>query len=207
MGDSSPGPGVTPSMVVIAEPSACGANIRQERTAAPSTSTVQAPQTPCSQPPCAPVSPSLSRKVSSKVVRSSTSSVCLAPLTRSSMRISVCLGVGDGAYRERARCAAAILGRGVQVVERRDIGERGAHRLADACRIERAAGQLALGGVEPDRRFGRGADADGDPLAVAAAVQFDLRRRGDKGEIAAPCIDLMETAADLALPDRKAQAG
>src|SRR5271154_261067 len=38
------------STVVTSKPSACTANIKQERTAEPSTITVQAPQTPCSQP-------------------------------------------------------------------------------------------------------------------------------------------------------------
>jgi CO/xanthine dehydrogenase Mo-binding subunit len=45
-----------PSTVVTALPSACTASIRHDRTAAPSTITVQAPHTPCSQPTCVPVS-------------------------------------------------------------------------------------------------------------------------------------------------------
>ena len=48
-------------------PSACAASIRQERTASPSTMTVQAPQTPCSQPRCVPVSLSRARRQSASV--------------------------------------------------------------------------------------------------------------------------------------------
>ena len=44
-----------PSTVTILAPSACTASIRHDRTAAPSTRTVQAPHTPCSQPRCVPV--------------------------------------------------------------------------------------------------------------------------------------------------------
>src|SRR3989442_759163 len=50
IGASSPGPGATPSIVVISMPSACTAKARHDRTATPSNSTVQAPHTPCSQP-------------------------------------------------------------------------------------------------------------------------------------------------------------
>ena len=49
----------SPSTVSTRQPSACTANIRQERTLSPSTSTVQAPQTPCSQPTWVPVRPSV----------------------------------------------------------------------------------------------------------------------------------------------------
>ena len=47
-----------PSIVSTRQPSAWAASIRQPRTGAPSTRTVQAPHTPCSQPTCEPVSPS-----------------------------------------------------------------------------------------------------------------------------------------------------
>ena len=53
-------------------PSACTANIRHERTGAPSTITVQAPQIPCSQPICVPVWPQSSRIASASVRRGST---------------------------------------------------------------------------------------------------------------------------------------
>ena len=73
--DSSPGAGARPSTVVISCPSACTANIRHERTGAPSRRTVQAPQTPCSQPTCVPVRPSSWRRKSDSSRRGSTSRV------------------------------------------------------------------------------------------------------------------------------------
>ena len=53
-------------------PSACTARTRHDRTAAPSSRTVQAPQTPCSQPTCVPVSPSAWRRKSESSSRGST---------------------------------------------------------------------------------------------------------------------------------------
>ncbi len=44
-----------PSIVVTSPPSTVTAKSRHERTASPSSSTVQAPQTPCSQPTWVPV--------------------------------------------------------------------------------------------------------------------------------------------------------
>ena len=64
----------------IGLPSACTANIRQERTGSPSTSTVQAPQTPCSQPIWVPVWPQSSRMASASVRRGSTLIACARPL-------------------------------------------------------------------------------------------------------------------------------
>src|SRR5579885_669634 len=132
-GDNSPGAGVTPSMVVIVEPSACGANIRHERTAAPSHNTVQAPQT--------------------------VSSMRMARPFRIGFRI------GDGARGESGCGAPAIRGRGMQVVERFDIGERVAHRVGDLLSPEHGAGQRLLRGAEADRGRGCGTDADGDATA------------------------------------------
>ena len=70
-----------PSTVVDAWPSACTANIRQERTGSPSRSTVQAPQTPCSQPTCVPVSSRSWRRKSLSRRRGSTSRAIETPLT------------------------------------------------------------------------------------------------------------------------------
>src|SRR3546814_12317506 len=53
-------------------PSACTANIRQERIGWPSNSTLQAPQTPCSQPTWVPVRPATSRRKSTSVIRALT---------------------------------------------------------------------------------------------------------------------------------------
>src|ERR1700760_211572 len=79
----SAAPCARPSTVLTFLPFVCTANIRHERTGAPSTSTVQAPQTPCSQPTCVPVRPQFSRIVSANVLRCSTSTWCTAPFTRS----------------------------------------------------------------------------------------------------------------------------
>ena len=54
-GLSVPSAAARPSTVVTSAPSACTANSRHERTASPSSSTVQAPHTPCSQPRWVPV--------------------------------------------------------------------------------------------------------------------------------------------------------
>ena len=81
-------------------------------------------------------------------------------------------------------------------------------RRRTAFGVERAAGQLLLGAVEPDRKIGRRADADGDAFAFAVGAKLDLRRRRDESEIAAPRIHLMKADADsFAAPDRKAHAG
>src|SRR5215470_14674078 len=70
----------SPSMVRIALPCACTANIRQARTASPSMITVQVPQTPCSQPIWVPVCPQSSRMASTSVLRGSTRMAWLRPL-------------------------------------------------------------------------------------------------------------------------------
>ena len=62
-------------------PSACTANIRQDRTGSPSTITVQAPQTPCSQPRCVPVRPQSSRIASASVCAARPRCGARAPLT------------------------------------------------------------------------------------------------------------------------------
>src|SRR5258708_12506238 len=115
-------------MVVMSYPSACTANIRQERTGAPSRSTVQAPHTPCSQPACAPVSSRRSRRQSSRLMRGSTSSAHVSPLTVKSTRIGPYRGVvsiGDGAHGKMGGRAAPIVGRRMHVRQRLDLGKRG----------------------------------------------------------------------------------
>src|SRR3546814_6832054 len=74
-GDSSPSGDAMPSTVVTSLPSACTANMRHERTAAPSTRTVHAPHTPCSQPRWVPVRWQRSRRKSASVSRGSTVSL------------------------------------------------------------------------------------------------------------------------------------
>src|ERR1700730_11603449 len=71
-------------------PSACTANIRQERTGLSSTSTVQAPQTPCSQPRCVPVRPQSSRNASAKLRRGTTRIMRSTPFT---VNVTSCLSL------------------------------------------------------------------------------------------------------------------
>ncbi len=114
--------------------------------------------------------------------------------------------IGDGARGEIDGDAAAVFGRGVQIGERLDIGERLAHRRVHRLGIERAARQLLLGALEPHGKIGGRADADGDALAFAVVAELDLRRRRHEGEIAAPRVHLVKADADFAVPNRKAHA-
>src|SRR5215813_2001378 len=164
-GDNSPGPGVTPSIVVIGVPSACGANIRHARTATPSNRTVQAPQTPCSQPACAPLRPRCSRRQSSSVVRGSTSSACSVPLTVRLIRIaSLSDGVGacisNGSSGKTDRDPATVFGRGVKIGQGRYIGQGLEDRTFNSEGVECAAFQLFLSARQPNRKVCRGSNAD-----------------------------------------------
>ena len=57
------------------------AKIRQDRTGAPSSNTVQAPHTPCSQPTWVPVNPRSCRRKSDSVRRATTRADRWAPFT------------------------------------------------------------------------------------------------------------------------------
>ena len=85
-------------------PSACAANIRQDRTGSPSTMTVQAPQTPCSQPIWVPVWPQSSRIASASVRRGSTLMAWSRPLMLSVMSTFA----GHARFSIAARSAARI---------------------------------------------------------------------------------------------------
>ena len=96
----------------------------------------------------------------------------------------------------------------MQIVHRLDVGERRAHSVLYLGLVERGSGKLLLGGCEPQRTFGGGADADGDALRLAVVAERDLRRRRHKGEVAAPGIHFKKRDADLvALPNREVHAG
>src|SRR5215475_12927578 len=173
MGESSPGPGATPSMVVMAYPSACTASIRQERAGTPSMSTVQAPHTPCSQPACAPVSNKRSRRQSSRLMRGSTSTVRVSPLTVNSTRmraLSGSIGIGDRAHGEACRGAPAIVGGSVQVGEWLDVGERGAHGLAHNIRLYARPFERLGHRIEPQRAGRHRTDAERQTPADTAVV-------------------------------------
>src|SRR5450759_1451273 len=119
MGLSSPA-GARPSTVVISAPSACTANMRQERTASPFMMTVHAPQTPCSHPRWVPVSTQSSRRKSASVLRVSTVAWCAVPLTvneivRSGM-VGLVEGSGEAAFDEVPADGAAVRAGCVHVV-------------------------------------------------------------------------------------------
>src|SRR6476660_680214 len=211
-GDNSPGPGVTPSIVVIGVPSACGANIRHARTATPSNRTVQAPQTPCSQPTCAPLRPRCSRRQSSNVVRGSTSSVCSAPLTMRLIRI-VFLSDGVGACisnrlsGEADGNPATVFGRGMQIGQGRDIGQGFNDRTLNSDGVQCPAFQLLLSTCQPNGKVCRGANANDDTVASAVIAEFHLRRGGYKGKVASSCIHLTEADANSSGPFGKLHRG
>src|SRR4051812_28391228 len=139
-----------PSTVVILVPSACTARIRQERTASPSTSTVQAPQTPCSQPMWVPVRRSSWRRQSASVRRGSTFTLTGLPLTSNLVILPRHRGF-ECALGERAGERTAIGGAGVDVLLRLDLGGGGfadfhGQRVVDRLAIQRCFGsrQAAL---------------------------------------------------------------
>ena len=67
-------------MVRTSRPSACTANMVQDLTALPSSTTVQAPQIEVSQPMCGPVRPSDFAQVMNQEQTGLKLSVCVAPL-------------------------------------------------------------------------------------------------------------------------------
>src|SRR6476646_1139598 len=174
-----------PSTVVILAPSACTARMRQERTASPSTSTVQAPQTPCSQPMWVPVRRSSWRRQSASVSRGSTSTLTCLPLT--SNLVVMCLPRRRGFERalgERAGERPPVGGTGVDVLLRLDLGgsrlaDLDGEHLVDRMPVERAFGlrQAALAV----------ADAEHANMGVGgvAAVRVVIEGDAGHGEIAA----------------------
>src|SRR5580692_4494541 len=142
MGCSSPLSAASPSTVESSWPLACTANIRQERTATPSTSIVHAPQTPCSQPTWVPASSNSWRRKSESSVRDSTLLRYAVPLTDSSMSCrSGCMADplmrrADGAADQDAGDMALVIGTSVDVARRRD---RVLHLGCD--RVDRLVGQ------------------------------------------------------------------
>ena len=115
--------------------------------------------------------------------------------------------IGDRARGEIDRDAAAVFGRGVQIGERLDIGERVAHRRVHRLVVERACPSSCCSALSS--RMGKSVAAPTPMamrLAFAVVAELDLRRRRHEGEIAAPRIHLVKADADFAEPDRKAHA-
>src|SRR5579863_8274113 len=162
------------STVRICLPSACTANIRQERTGAPSTSTVQAPQTPCSQPICVPVCPQSSRMESTRVRRGSTRIACALPLIVSVTSLRSLMLLLSGPPQRRADA----LRRGGYLV---DAHAKGRQRIIDGVedRCRRADGAAF---AEP-LRFGDSRVAEGfemqelDRRNLAAGRRQEIRQR------------------------------
>ena len=156
---SVPSGGRSPRSVVTSAPSACTANIRHDRTASPSTSTVHAPHTPCSQPRCVPVSAQSSRRKSASVLRASTAPRCRSPLTVSSTALSHCAASSSASGttaldQMRARYARAVARRRVHVVRGSAIATRAARaprrrRVGAPCRPVRPRRSAARTGVDP----------------------------------------------------------
>ena len=151
---SSPSALFRPSTVTTFAPSACTASIRHERTAAPSTITVQAPHTPCSQPTCVPVSRSTWRRQSASVRRGSTSTSTGLPLTskRTVMRPPYAAARAQRALDQHFDERAAIVGAGVKILGRIDRSAAAARGGEDRRLVDAAAVRGRLGGGEPVRR-------------------------------------------------------
>src|ERR1700735_1335332 len=194
-------------------PSACAANIKQDRTAAPSNITVQAPHTPCSQPTCVPASNKSWRRKSLSSIRASTWRRYGVPFTVTVMACASVSWASVATLRPLIRCSqgargqdagdmALILLAGVHVAARIDLvlDERG-------CRLDLRRGDLAAG-----KRLARlrGEDrpvagiAEADPRLATASVRIELHRAGDAddGEVAAPARNLDETGSRAGRRDR-----
>ena len=149
-----------PSIVVTSVPSACTANTRHERTAAPSISTVHAPHTPCSQPRCVPVRWHCSRRKSARVTRGSTVASCARPLTVSRTGTSCMARLRGGRgprARHHGRAHSLAVRRGAVQVggDRRQAGHRPGDRPPPARRpsigrpVSSASAASARSGVDP----------------------------------------------------------
>src|SRR3954470_4299117 len=158
----------SPSTVVTDAPSTWTASTRQERTGAPSTSTVQAPQTPCSQPTWVPVSPRSCRSASDSSRRTGTVASRGTPFTvtvivrsvSTLIRFPLCTWLGSG--------LGPLLGRGPP----RAGGAPGLRRCSLA-----GHPRGGLGGSLGQGAFGGGADQQ----APVVGPRVDVGVRVDQG--------------------------
>src|SRR5579884_2671617 len=157
----SSAPFASPSTVSSSAPSACTANIRQERTVRPFIKIVQAPQTPCSQPTCVPVRRRSSRMKSTSSLRGSQlpRSPCRSPSGgRSPSRPSLApLPHAAGGLFERppdeyAHHLAAVVGRAVDVAFGIGFVGGGIGGCRERLRAQRLADQRRLGALAAERR-------------------------------------------------------
>src|SRR5436190_6106348 len=206
MGESSPLPGVSPSLVVTSDPWAWTANIRHDRTASPSTSTVHAPHTPCSHPRWVPVRVQSSRMKSARVLRGSMNARRTVPLTLTLTGTSGTRGLlecgadcsGDHLHDHALPVPAA----GVDVVggiETLGLGLGHLSKGVEAAVASRAReGGFHGGGLQwraPDPN-----QPDARPPDLAAAVQLDGDGRARQGEVAVAAGHLLDSKARLAGP-------
>src|SRR5581483_7871775 len=209
-GLNPPSRGAMPSIVVIAAPSACTANIRHDRTATPSTITVHAPHTPCSHPRCVPVSAQSSRRKSASVLRASTYPRCRSPFTVIVTRCSPtrCLQCcRQRALHDVRADRSAVPRRRVDVLGRFEISDGELTDLLQricpgpGCRAHerrprcRRAHRRAPHAEQRDRRA---------PDLVA--VELDAARHTDEGEVACTARDLIDRKPAAVAPHREADA-
>src|SRR5580700_14447 len=196
-----------PSTVTTLAPSACTASNRQERTAAPSTSTVQEPQTPCSQPTWVPVSRKWWRRQSASVSRGSTSTSTGLPLTSNfTGMVLLRRRAFERALDHHADQRFAIGAAGVDIVMGIDRRRCRAFGLDDDGLVDLVAVENLLDGGQPQRPVG---DADGADMGVtrlAAILVVEQHRRG-KREVAAAAREFLKTEAALGRPCRQADFG
>jgi len=104
----SPSLTASPSIVVIFLFCAIMASVKQDKTRAPLTCTVQAPQAPWSHPFFVPINPNRSRKASNRVVRVSIASLSFLPFTsKAQSRELLRSGSFEGSTRPRRIASAA----------------------------------------------------------------------------------------------------
>src|SRR5262249_111335 len=200
-----------PSIVTISTPSACAASIRQERTATPSTITVQAPHTPCSQPTCVPVSFSSRRRQSARLVRGSRFTSTRSPFTMNLvtmlvMRVPSFRRATQRPLDQRFQQRATVGSRRVNVIVdleiiRAERGPAGNRRI-----VHLISSQSGFALVQPHRRTAHADRADpwidGLSLCVHVIEQGDASER----EIALPSGEFFECPASVSFPGRQANA-
>src|SRR5208282_6522336 len=200
--------GARPSTVSIVWPSACAANIRQERTGTPSKITVQAPQTPCSQPTWVPASKRSCRRKSLSSNRASTLRRYGVPFTVTLISwVSVAtprpfVGRVERACGQHAREVTLKFLAGMDAAARIDRALHQRRRRLDLLCADLPAGER-LACFRRKYRPVAGI-AETDPRLGTAARFVDAHRAGhaDEGKIAASARHFQKTGAGARLCNR-----
>src|SRR3984885_4855583 len=184
-------------------PSVCAANIRHERTAAPSTITVQAPHTPCSQPTWVPASNRSWRRKSLSSSRDSTLRRYSVPFTVT--LISCRSTLTAGSFVRGRQCArgqnagdmALIIFAGVDAAARIDgaLHQRGG--FGDFTFAELFADQRRARLVSIHRPVAGIAQSDARLDAFSLRVEAQHAGDTDNGEIAAPARHFQKARAGI----------